>query len=337
MNQRIYHSFLVLTLIAMLGFSLCMTPSAGARVKAETALDAFTFVPASDGILVVDVHRLMTETLPRVFATNTEKLIQINADIEKFKTKTGVDPRAFDRVVIGARYIHPAPQVTKIEAVAIAQGKFDMKSVAEAGRASAKGNLREEKYHGATILIFGVNDQMRLFGLWNLKVADLAVCALNSNTVAIGSPENVRAAVDAGRSRRRANGDLITLATSDSQAVLGFASNLPASLLANLNVGSDSIAQDVNSIRQVYGSIGSSDTDVSLTLVARTETVAAAKNLGDTVTGLKQLAGFLIMRMKDNQRALAQTAIDNLKITTRGNELEIRTQFAAASLASVIK
>jgi hypothetical protein len=108
--------------------------------------------------------------------------------------------------------------------------------------------------------------------------------------------------------------------------------------MANLNLGTDAIAEDVGSIRQLYGSIGSTETDVSLLVIARSETASAAKNLGDTVTGLKQLAGFMIMSMKDDEkRALAQGALSNLKITTRGNELELRTQFAAASLAAMIK
>jgi len=104
-----------------------------------------------------------------------------------------------------------------------------------------------------------------------------------------------------------------------------------------LNVGNDTMAKDVNSIRQAYGSIGSTASDVSLMLVARTDSPDSAKNLSDTVTGLKQLGGILIMQMAQPRKALAQSALDNLKITTRGTELEIRTQVAAASLASVIK
>jgi hypothetical protein len=275
--------------------------------------------------------------LPRVLATNPEKLTQINADIDRFKLKTGVDPRAFDRLVIGTRFTQPSSKVTKLETVAIAQGKFDVKSLAAAGREAAKGNVREEKYRGMTIMTFGLNDQIRLFGFWNVTVHDLSVCALNANTLAIGSPENVRAAIDATRNRRRNNGDLIALATRDPQAVIGFGSNMPRNLISNVDLGTDAIAQDVNSIRQVYGAIGSTNTDVSLAVVARTDTPAAAKNLGDTLTGLKQLAGFMIMRMKADQQALAQSALNNLKITARGNELEIRTQFAAANLASVVK
>jgi hypothetical protein len=322
---------------ALLGVSFFASHGSEAAPQARTAPDAFAFLPQSDGVLVVDVRRLMTETLPQVFATNTEKLTQINSDIDQFKAKTGVDPRAFDRLVIGTRFTHPTPNVTKLEPVAIAQGKFDVKALADAGREAAKGNVREEKYHGATIMTFGVNDQMRLFGVWNLKVHELSVCALNSTILAIGSPENVRAAIDAGRSRRRANADLIALATRDPQAVIGFGANMSRDLMGNFDMGTDAIAQDVNAIRQVYGSVGTTNTDVSLAVVARTDTPVSAKNLSDTVMGLKQLAGFLVMRLKADKQALAQSALENLKITTRGNELEIRTQFAAANLASVIK
>jgi hypothetical protein len=104
-----------------------------------------------------------------------------------------------------------------------------------------------------------------------------------------------------------------------------------------LNVGNDTIAKDANSIRQVYGSIGSTESDVSLMLVARTDSAEAANNLNDTVTGLKQLSGLFIGRMAPARKALAQSALDNLTITTRGTELEITTKVAAANLASVIK
>jgi hypothetical protein len=336
-NQKKFNPLLVLALLMVFGVSLTATQPADAGQRKQAAPDAFTFLPQSDGVLVVDVRRLMNETLPQVLATNTEKLTQINADIDQFKAKTGVDPRAFDRLVVGTRFTHPRPNVTKLEPVAIAQGKFDVKALADAGREAAKGNVREEKYRGATIMRFGVYEQVKLFGLWNLKVHELSVCALNSTTLAIGSLESVRAAIDAGRTRRRSNADLIALATRDPQAVIGFGANLSRDLMANFDLGTDAIAQDVNAIRQVYGSIGSTNTDVSFAVVARTDTPVSAKNLGDTVTGLRQLAGFFVMRLKADKQALAQSALDNLKITTRGNELEIRTQFAAANLASVIK
>lgn len=327
-------AFILLVLLSVAFASL--EANAQRKTRAQNA-GIFAFVPASDGILVVNTNRLLNETLPRVFAGDPAKLAHINSELDKFKAQTGIDPRAFDRLVVSARYAHPSAQVTKLDPVAIAQGKFDARALTLAARLSGKGQVREEKHRGATIVVIAVNDQIKLFGLWNMRVSELAITALNANTVAVGTPATVRAAIDAGRTPRRDSVDLITLATRDPQAVMGFGANVPQSLLAKLNLGTDAMAQDARSIRQAYGAIGTTATDVSLTLVARTETPAAAKNLGDTLTGLKQLAGFLVMRMSADKRALAQSAIANLTINARANEVEVRTQVAAANLASVIK
>ena len=323
----------ILTLAFALGSGSFAHPTAA---NAMAAADALSYLPASDAIALIDVRRLLNQTLPRILVQDPAKLAQANAEVEKFKARTGIDPRSFDRVVLGTRYTYPSPNVTKLETVAIAHGTFDAKALVAAGRIAANGKYREEKYQGATIVVISINDQMKLFGFWNMKVSELAVCGLDSNTLAIGDLGTVRAAIDAGK-KGRASADLITLATRDPNSVIGFGANVPSALLANLNVGNDTVAKDAKSIRQIYGSLGSIENDLSLLLVARTETTDAAKNLGDTVEGLKQLGGILVTRMQQPRKALAQNALDNLKITTRGNEVEIRTRVDAASLASVIK
>ena len=336
MNKKILASSLTLALFVV---TLVLVSGLSAHAPfANTAMvaDALSYLPASDAIALIDVRRLLNQTLPRILVQDPAKLAQANAEVEKFKARTGIDPRSFDRVVLGTRYTYPSPNVTKLETVAIAHGTFDAKALVAAGRIAANGKYREEKYQGATIIVISINDQMKLFGFWNMKVSELAVCGLDSNTLAIGDLGTVRAAIDAGK-KGRASADLITLATRDPNAVIGFGANVPSALLANLNVGNDTVAKDAKSIRQIYGSLGSIENDLSLVLVARTETTDAAKNLGDTVEGLKQLGGILVTRMQQPRKALAQNALDNLKITTRGNEVEIRTRVDAASLASVIK
>ena len=72
-------------------------------------------------------------------------------------------------------------------------------------------------------------------------------------------------------------------------------------------------------------------------MTARTDSVETAKNLGDTVEQLRQLGGIFIMSMAQPRKSLAESALNNLKVTSRGNELEIRTQVTAASLAALVK
>ena len=301
------------------------------------ATDIFAFVPKSDGVVVVDVNRLLNETLPTVFAGDTAKLAQINSEIDKFKIQTGIDAHTFTRAVVVARYTNPTPSVTKLEPLAIATGSFNSAALVSSARAAAKGTSREEKYGGTTITIITMNDQVKVFGLWNMRVRDLAIAPLSANTVAVGTPATVRAAIAAGKTPQRESADLVTLATRDPQAVIGFGANVPSSVWTGLNLGTDAIAQDASSIRQTYGAVGTTTTDISVTIVARTETPAAAKNLGDTVTGLKQLAGFAILQMTGQKKALAESALSNLKINVRANELELRTQVAAANIASLMK
>lgn len=339
MNKKVLRSSITLAffLVAMFsGFGTGAPARTSATVPAPPA-SALSYLPASDAITLIDVRRLLNETMPSILAGDQAKLATANAEIDKFKTRTGINLRSFDRVVLGVRYTYPSASVTKFEAVGIASGKFDARGLETSAKNAAGGKFREEKYRGMTILIFSINDRMKLLGLWDLKINELAVCVLDPTSLAIGTLPNVRAAIETGKKGSQANSNLVLLASRDPRAVIGFGANLPRALMTNLNVGNDTIAKDVNSIRQAYGSVGSTASDVSVMLVARTDSLESAKNLSDTITGLKQLGGFVVAQMAQPRRGLAQSALDNLKITTRGAELEVRTQVAAASLASLMK
>src|SRR5437763_10195087 len=200
-------SFLVTLVFVFVSASLAHAPFANTAMVA----DALSYLPASDAIALIDVRRLLNQTLPRILAQDPAKLAQANAEVEKFKARTGIDPRSFDRVVLGTRYVYPSPNVTKLETVAIAHGTFDAKALAAAGRIAANGKYREEKYQGATIIVLSVNDQMKLFGFWNMKLSELAACGLASTTLATRHRARARAALHA-RNKGRASADLPALA-----------------------------------------------------------------------------------------------------------------------------
>jgi hypothetical protein len=295
-----------------------------------------SYLPPSDAVAIVDVKRVLNETMPGILGGDPAKLAQANAEVDKFKELTGVDLRSVDRLAIGIRYTYPTPKTTKLEVVGIGHGRFDAPALTASVRAAATGKSREETYHGATITIIDLNEDVKMLGLWTMHIDKLAVCVLDQNSLGLGTLASVRAAIDAGKTGR-APADLIGLATKDPNAVIGFGANLTPELLARLDVGNDTIARDISAIKQAYGSVSSTQTDVAMTLVARTNSTEAVKNLSDTVEGLRQLGGMFTGRMTEPRKSLAEGALNNLKITTRGTELEIRTQVTAASLAALIK
>ena len=306
------------------------------RNTAPAAAPLFNSLPDSDAVAQVKLRQLLDQSLPQIFANNPARLAEINASIESFKTRTGLDPRMFDQVALGARFSYPAEGVTKVQTVALANGSFTPAAMIAAGRVAANGNYREEKYQGKTIYIFKLDQDVRLLGFFDFRINELAATPLDASVLALGDVAAVRAVIDAGRARKRANDELIALANRDPNAVIGFGANLNEQLIRNLNIGNAAIAADLSTLRQVYGSVGTTQKDLQLFLAARAVNADAAKNLGDTLEGLKQLGALFVGRLSGAKGVLAKSALANMQIVTAANELQIRTAVPQADVGPLM-
>ena len=307
-----------------------------ARTSAQQAPSLLASLPESDAVAQIRIRRLLNEVMPRLLGGNPAKLAQLNADIDQFKTRTGVDPRAFEQIALSVRYSYPSEGITKLQTVALAKGSFNPGAMVAAGRVAANGKYREEKYQGKTIYVFILDQKVSFLGIFGFKVRQLAASPLDANTLAIGDPQSVRSVIDVGRGRKHANADLIALATRDTDAIIGFGSNVSATLLNNLDIGNASIANDLSGVRQLYGSVGTTEKDVELFVGARTVNADSARNLGDTLEGLRRFGGLFINRLTGAKGALAKSALTNLRIATLANELQIRTAVAQAEIGPLM-
>ncbi len=294
-------------------------------------------LPPSDAVAVINVNRVLNEALPKLLADNPTKLAEVTNELAKFKTQTGLDPHSFEQLALGFSYKYPREGVTKVSTIALARGTFNAGALVAAGRLAANGKYSEEKYQGKTIYVFSLDRQVRLLGLWDVKVGELAVTALDSGNLALGDLEAVRGAIDAMRTRKHVVPALLALATRDPDAIVGFGGNVSPTLLENLNLGNATIARELTAVRQVYGTLGMNASDLELMITARTVDTYSAKNLSDSVEGLRLLGTFAIGRMTGAKGLLARTAVDNLKVTTVGNELQIRTAVAQSQIAPLMR
>jgi hypothetical protein len=324
-----------LTIFALLLVAIVIRVDAQTRTRNTTppTPTLLASLPESDGVAQVKLKQLINETMPRLLANNPTRLAEVNAELEKFKTKTSIDPRSFDELALSFRYTYPAEDVTKVQTVALARGTFNPAAMVAAGRIAADGKYREEKYLGKTIYIFTLDENIKLLGLFDFSVKDIAVCALDSNTLAISDPINIRSVLDVKRNRKRVNAELIALASRDPKAVIGFGSNMTPQLMRSLKIPNASVANDVSSIRQVYGSVATPEANVDIFLAARALNAEAARSLSDTLEGLKQLGSLFIGRLSGAKGVLAKSALNNLKIATQANELQIRTSVPQADIA----
>lgn len=320
-----------LTLATMVMAQTRPRPSAPAA-----APSLLSSLPESDAVAQVKVNRLLSDVVPRVLANNPAKLAELNASIDNFKTRTGLDPRSFDQIAVGVRYTYPREGVTKLVTAALARGTFSAGAMVAAGRLAANGKYREEKYAGKSVYIFSIDESIKLFGLIDLKLGEVAASPVDTNVLAVGDPVSVRSAIDAFAGRKRNNTELIALATHDPNAIIGFGGNVPQQVIKNLDLGNASFAGDLSGIRQAYGSVDANEKDVELFIGAKTVDADAARNLGDTLEGLKQFGALFVGRLTGAKGVLAKSALTNLKIVTNTNELQIRTAVAQSDIGPLM-
>lgn len=330
-------TFLSLAIVLVaLSSSVQIQAQTRARNTAAPAPTLMAGLPESDAVAQVKVKQLLSEAMPSILANNPAKLGEVNASIDKFKDRTGLDPRMFEQVAFGIRFSHPSEGVTKLQTVALANGSFSAAAMVAAGRIATNGKYREEKYRDKTVYIFTLEENIKMLGLFDFRIGELAAAPLDNNTLALGDPIAVRSAIDAGRSRKGANAELIALANRDPNAIIGFGSNMTEQLVSNLDIGNAPIAADLKTLRQVYGSVGTTASDLQLFLGARAVNAEAARSLGDTLEGLKQLGAFFVGRLSGAKGVLAKSALSNLKIAADANELQIRTSVAQAEVGPLL-
>lgn len=341
MNRKSFALFsaLIVALISYSASTLAQTKTDPAVAASSTAQASSTLglLPASDFVAFVNVSRFINEAIPKAFADNPARLAEFNGELDKFKKQMGIDPRIFETTAVGMRYQHPTPNITTTDIVVVARGGFNAGALLAAARIATPGKYREEKYGGTTVYIFKVQDQVKMLGLFNMRVGEVAAAVLGSNTLVIGEPSSVQATLEANKAPSRVNNDLIQLALRKPTAFIGFSSNVPPSLTATADLDNPEISKIVASIRQAYGAVSTTTTGFEIQTVARTEKPEQAQALSETLASLKQIGGMLIFQLPLEKRKLAQNALESLKISSAGNEALFSLALQQSDITELIR
>lgn len=326
-------------LIAPASSSAQGTPKATTAVAApSSAANALLpTLPASDVAMFVDVRKILNDALPRALAEDKPRLAQINTEIDSFKTRYGIDARQFDSVAVGMNFVKRSETVITTDIVSLARGSFNAPAMIAAARIALKGKYLEQKYGGLTIYTFNLNERIKLLGLFNMRVSDVNVVALDANTLAMGDLSSVKAAIDASSGKGRITAEMVQLATRNPNALLGFASNVPPYVAQGTGIDNEEISKSIASIRQAYGSIGTTATGFDMLMIARTEKPEQAQSLSDSFAALRQFSGFIVAQLPADKRKTAESVIDSLKVTTAGSDLQIRLEVAQTDIATLVR
>ncbi|HEX8115881.1 MAG TPA: hypothetical protein VF521_01290 [Pyrinomonadaceae bacterium] len=338
-----------------LALLFALAQAAAAQTGARLALSG---LPDSQAVLYVNAHRIVNDLMPRVMPP---------AEYAKMLTeakKVGFDARGIDYVVVGARLADPPPANYLPEFVVVIHGNFNADTMLVLGRALAGSqNItpRSETYGSKTLEIIDLQSIGRKE--WptgadgqgeakpnSMPYPEVAVMALDANTLVAGVPSYVKAVVDAAGGRGALKSSMVDLAARDPQALWSLTVEPPPALIDYLHkYGAPSnkeFDEMIDWVKQVSLGQGMDALNYTMSVSLTTDTPEHASAFSGLVrmgllaaqTGLNSEVAKLKPRDKDYAKARAAlTTVNNLVNRTEGNTLLLSVSVPQKAVGDLLK
>ena len=320
-------------LLNVVGFAGGDTRSA--QAKKREAMRLVSVLPASDGVAVFDAKRFLNDALPKVLATNQPMLGEIMAKLNEMENRTGIDLRKFDQIAVGVAMKQITPKEVDYEPVVIANGDINTGALVAIAKLASNGTYREEKIGARTVYVFSAKVVMQKTAAktTNSKIAgiidkaiksitkEVAVTALDKNTLVMGSLARVRATLEGNT---HVGADVSSLLSVKETAVMSFALKTPAGGMSKmLPLDNDELGKNIDSIQYLSGSLDVAAIGTSVQMMARTGKPEQAKGLKDTLDGLQVVGGAIFGGAKRADQKVYGRMIKSAKIDTRGTDVTL--------------
>jgi len=332
-------------------FALAQAAAAQAPVDARAALSS---LPDSQAVLFINARRIVNEMLPKLMTPAEYRKVLAQAE------QYGFDPRGLEFAAVGVRLADPPPANNLPEFVVVIRGGFNADTLLALGRATLGAqNLksRQETYGSKTIEILDLEAMNKPAEGGDegkppspMPYPEIAVVALDSNTLVVGVPTYVKAAVDSNSGRGGLKSSLVELAAHDPQALWSLTAELPPNIAEYLHKAGAPTNREADEmigwVKQISIAQGMAALDYTLSAAVLTDAPEHASAFSGLVrmglmaaqTALNSEAAKQTPRHKDYvQTRAALNAIKTFVNRTEGNTLQLSVSVPQKVVADLIK
>ena len=345
MKQRIF-AFTAVAVLLLNAAGFATVDARTARAKKAEVSRLVSMLPESDGVVVFDSKRFVNDALPKILSANQPMLTEVMSKISEMEATTGIDLRKFDQVTVGVAMKKVSATEYDFEPVALANGDINAGALLAVAKLASKGTYREEKIGDKTVYIFTAKDLVQKNAKpANSKVADMmdkalkgmtkdvAVAALDKNTIAIGSVPRMRQTISGGT---KIGVDVTSLLSVKETSVMSFAMKSPGGMSKMISLDNDELGANLDAIDYLAGSMDVAATGTSFNLLARTKKADQAQSLKDTLDGLKMVGGAIFGGSKRADQQIYGRLIKNAKVENRGSDVTLELTIPQADIDGMI-
>ncbi|HYG81042.1 MAG TPA: hypothetical protein VD861_11675 [Pyrinomonadaceae bacterium] len=310
------------------------TPRTPAEASEHAAVSA---LPTSDGVVVFNLRRLLTEALPRVLPAGSDQ--HLDAYLGGLKLILGADLRLVNSIALGIKMPESAVSRREPAFSLTVHGSFNAGQVISdlqyLFRQSYPQAIREEQHRGRRIVIFDVQDFINPPGSTTLmSTIDLSLTELDANIIAVGRLADVKRTVDANDGYGQISPALVRLATLRPKAIVSFAAlepevKEPAIITAGMQTEGDWL-DTLDVIKEASAFLELNEAGLELSMFARARRAAQTPAMRKA---LVQFVGLFGLQVKDPR---IKGALDGLRVEEQGDEVRLSILLPQKAIASYI-
>lgn len=305
-------------------------------IPAAQIVSSLANLPEADTLIYINPQRILNEVVPKFMPPkDVEGMRKAFDDVRK---TAGVDPTKIDYLVIAVRFKKPTADLNfqPPEFMAVASGDFSADSLLVLARMASQGKLRDEKYGTRTLGLMTIDPIAKMAETNPLlkSFTEVGIVSLNANTIAVGTPGYLRAAIDAADGKDRISADTLNSLVRDPNALLSIAGSPWHSFAKGFGMlGTETNARAA----RCESKIG--DFYVALTMDATNFMLRGFSNADnpDTATIISKLyAGLLGYAVQSMPDPTAQSLLKNIAITAEGDEVRFSADVPQQTVVELI-
>lgn len=344
MKHKLFALFAVCLLSLNLVGSVFADTKSKKTKKQTNALVAM--LPASDGVVTVDIKRLLNNALPQILSGKQELLGDMTEAILKVKQTTGIDIRQFDQFAAG--FVVKSTTQDDYEPVAIVRGQYNAGSLLSVVKIASNGKYKTETIAGKTVYVFSAKEaaeqnkpktqNSKVSGMIDKIVAglskEIAVTSLDDKTLAFGTTARVRQTLE---TKTPVGTEISSLINRNPDTVMSFAGKTPNGMSALLPLDNDELGKSIDSIRYMYGSMNVVGENTTVQLMAKTTEPKQAQDLLETLEGLQMIGKAFLGSARGADKEVYARMIENAVFKRTNDEVTLTLSVPQSDINVVMK
>lgn len=303
----------------------------------QAVINSLASLPEADVLVYFNPQRILNEALPKFLPA--KDIEGMRKGFEEVKNKAGVDPTKLDYLVIAIRFRKPTADLNfqSPEFMVVSSGDFSADAIMTLARTVSQGKLRDESYGGKAMGVMTIepiakesekNPFLKSF-------TEIAVAALNGNTLAAGTPGYLRAAIDASDGKGRISPEALASLVRDPNALISLAGSPWGSFAKSFGMlGTETTPRTPrceSKIGDFYAALTMDATNFMIRGVSNADNPDTARILANLYFGLLQFA------TKSVPDASARSLLAGVAVTAEGDEVLVRASFPQQMILDLIK